>query len=115
MFNVIAALVPYLKDKLGVPVSANVPGSRPAEFVTIERTGGDYGLCRDAPNLAVQCWAETEYNAYTLALAAAEALRMSREHIEQVCKVDVTSVYSFPDTSSGHRRYQVDVTFYTRA
>lgn len=113
-FDVMGALCAYLPGKLGVPCSSTVPDPRPDEFVTVERTGGGYSLGKDEPNLAVQCWAETEGAAYTLALAAREALRMSREHIAQVCGVEIGSIYSFPDPDSGAWRYQIDVYMVTR-
>lgn len=113
-FNVIAALVPYLKQKCGVPVSALVPAKRPDEFITIERTGGSYSLGKDSPNLAIQCWAQSELDAYTLALAVREAVLISWQHIDQVCKVEVGSTYSFADPDSGQSRYQVDVYLVTR-
>lgn len=113
-FDVLAALCVYLPEKLGVPCSSVVPEERPAEFVTLERTGGGYTLGKDSPNLAVQCWASDEGAAYSLALAAREALLMSREHVDSVCSVAIGSIYSFPDPDSGLWRYQIDVYLVTR-
>lgn len=114
MFNVLATLIPYLKAKCGVPVSALVPEKRPPEFITVERTGGNFSLGKDEPNLAIQCWAQSEANAYTLALMVREVMLHAWQDIDQICKVDFGGTYSFPDPDSGQRRYQVDVYLVTR-
>lgn len=113
-FNVLDALIDYLPKKLGVPCYSNVPKKHDAEFVTIERTGGGYGLGKDEPNLAVQCWSTTEALSYTLALAAREALRLSCDYVDQICKVEVANIYNFPDPDSDMWRYQIDVYLITR-
>lgn len=114
MFDVISAVCSELSARLAVPCSSTVPEKRPDEFFTAERTGGSYSLGRDCPNLAVQAWAGTEAAAYSLALAAREALRLMRETCPQVCDVDVASIYSFPDPDSKMWRYQIDVYLVTR-
>lgn len=68
-YDVLSDLCAYLARALGVPCSTVVPEARPAEFVTVERTGGGSAIGRDAPNLAIQCWSSAgEDAAYTLAL-----------------------------------------------
>lgn len=114
MFDVIASTCNVLSSALGVPTSSTVPAERPSQFVTVERTGGGYSLGKDSPNLAVQCWAETEMDAYALALMAREVLRNMRETVAEVCAVDVNSIYSFPDPDSRSYRYQLDAYLITR-
>ena len=114
-YDVLAALCRWLPGKLGVPCSTQPPDPRPAEFVTLERTGGEYSLGRDAPRLALQAWGETEAGAYTLALAAREAVAvMAREELPEVCKATVEGVYAFPDPDSRKSRYQLDIHLVTR-
>ncbi len=113
-FDVMAATCAELSARLGVPCASEVPSPRPDEFATVERTGGGYSLARDEPSLAVQLWAETDAAAYTLALAAREVLRNMRETVPQVCRVEVGSIYSFPDPDSRSRRYQIDAYMTTR-
>lgn len=113
-FDIMAALCPYLRGVLGVPVSTAVPADRPTEFCTIERTGGSYELGKDSPNLAVQVWSDTEHGAYTLALVARDALRDSWQSIDEVCRVELGSIYHFPDPDSRSERYQLDVYMTTR-
>lgn len=114
-YDVLADLCDYLSGALGVPCSTAVPTARPAEFVTLERTGGGSIIGRDSPNLAVQCWSSNgETAAYTLALAAREAILSSWEAIGSVCRAEVGSIYRFPDPDSRTDRYQLDASLVTR-
>ncbi len=114
MFDILASVCAELSERLGVPCSTQVPAQRPREFATVERTGGDYQPGRDAPNLAVQVWAQSESDAYALALAARVVLCDLRETIPSVCSVSVGGIYSFPDPDSRQPRYQLDVQAVTR-
>lgn len=108
MTDALALTCAALSRALGVPCSTVVPAERPAEFVTVERTGGGYSVGRDEPALAVQCWAATEHAAYTLALLAREAILALPEAVAPVCRAQVTSIYRFPDPDSRAERYQLD-------
>lgn len=113
-FDVIAATCAALKKGLGIPASSTVPEKRPARFATVERTGGGYALGKDSPNLAVQVWAETEAEAYALALMAREVLLGMRETCPSVCSCAVEGIYSFFDPESRTPRYQLDFYAVTR-
>lgn len=113
-FNVLSAVCSYVTAQTGLPCSTQVPAARPAEFVTVQRTGGGYELGRDVANLAVQTWAATDFDAYTLALAVRECMRTMREAVPSICKVEVSSLYEFGDVESGSPRYQLDVYLTTR-
>ena len=109
MFDTVAATVAALAGATGLPCSTRVPADRPSEFVTVERTGGRVSWGKDSSNLAVQAWAGTDLRAATLARECAMACLRMRETVPQVCRVDVDSVYDFPDPDGGMSRYQVDV------
>ena len=113
-FDVIAATCAALKKGLGVPASSIVPKDRPRRFATVERTGGGSSLGKDSPNLAVQVWAETEAEAYALALMAREVLLNMRETCQSVCSCSVGGIYSFFDPESRTPRYQLDFYAVTR-
>ena len=113
-FDVIAATCAALKKGLGIPASSTVPEKRPARFATVERTGGGYSRGKDEPNLAVQVWAETETEAYTLSLMAREVLINMRETCPSVCSCSVGGIYSFFDPESRTPRYQLDFYAVTR-
>ena len=57
-----------LADALSpVTVSVHVPAERPAELVTVQRSGGSaHERVYEDSNIEVQCWAATEQRAYEL-------------------------------------------------
>ena len=113
-YDVIGDLAGYLNRKLDVPVSSQVPKQRPAEFITIERTGGSSEIGTDRPGLSIQTWSTTEAKAYELALAARLVLLECWQELPMVIRVEVASIYNFPDPSSKQARYQIDVSMVTR-
>lgn len=113
-FNVMEQVRLVLQKHIGVTVSASVPAKRPKEFITFERTGGGFEHGRDEVNLAIQCWAETNANAYELALTTRLVLVNLRELISEVCSSRVESIYNFPDPDSRAARMQLDVYLITR-
>lgn len=110
--NAEAWAISHLSDALGVPVLAEVPDERPARFVTVERTGGPSEFYRDMPTLAVQCWAESRYEASELAEAAREAV-MDIGGEPGVSRCEVASCYNFPDPDSRQPRYQLVIELVT--
>ena len=90
---------------------ADAPNPMPAEFVTVERTGGGDRDRVDHATLAVQCWAGTRK-------AAADMADAVRRELEAMTgegglgAVSVTSIYNWPDLQSRRHRYQlvVDIT-----
>jgi hypothetical protein len=113
-FNVLKSVREELETRLGVPCRVEVPATRPAQFVTIERTGGTYERGVDRPIMAVQCWAGSMSEAYALALAAREVLISLPETVPSVCRSAVDSIYDFPDPDSDMRRYQLNLELVTR-
>ncbi|WP_040595119.1 hypothetical protein [Timonella senegalensis] len=92
--------------------SADVPATRPKAFVTVERVGGPRELHLDHPRLAVQCWSDTRHKASELASEVAEIIREMVVH-PNVGRVAISSIYNFPDPSSGSARYQMTVEIVT--
>ena len=100
--NVEALIVEHLNQG-GFKAYADVPANRPAEFVTVERTGGASDAL-DRPTVAVQSWASTRYAASELAIkvdACMKGIVMNTD----VAKVSRNTLYNYPD-ESGHPRYQ---------
>lgn len=75
-FSIIAALVAWLPEQVGVPCYAQVPKQRPESFCDVYRTGGGAGTGIDRPVVAVRCWADTAYNAEQLALKVRDAVSL---------------------------------------
>ncbi|MHC6175469.1 hypothetical protein [Glutamicibacter sp. X7] len=100
-------------DLAGLFVSTQVPGARPSRFVTVERTGGPEGRITGTPILAVQVWAENRPAAGDLAMQVAQVLRDAAT-LPWVGRVNVSSVYHFPDPDSRQSRYQIVVELVTK-
>lgn len=84
----------------------DVPPKRPSQFITVERTGGPVEMVRQVPLLAVQVWAESRYEASRLAEVVAGVLR-SLVALPWVGRVNVSSIYNFPDPDGRQARYQI--------
>lgn len=107
MFDVTADLVAWVPGALGVPAFADPPAQRPAEFVTVERTGGPREVGIDRPSVALQAWAGSSARASTLASELARGLLESYPARARVWRCDVSGIYEFADPDSGHARWQV--------
>lgn len=108
-FDVEAALISFLQTETGVATFADVPNPRPAEFLTVERTGGPRtDLVVDNPMIAVQCWSTSRARASQLARVVDSAL-MVFAYEPHIHKVERTSLYNFPDERGNQARYQLVV------
>lgn len=117
--DAVLVVIEYLRPRLSdVPVYSRVPESRPAEFVTVKRIGGQRRtLITDRPRMDIHCWSDSEegaedlmkkVRAYTLAMAG-------RRGTTTVYDVqEVGGPMSLPDSTSGQPRYAFAVEFSTR-
>ena len=101
-----AFLIAWITKYLGVKAYGEKPAKEPAEYVTIERTGGGIALEHDTASFAVQCWAKTNASAAKLAHRLALSLP-DLEDEPQVCECSIESVYRFDSPDSTHTRYQI--------
>lgn len=107
-FNVEAALIAWLPGVVGVPAYAQIPATRPDEFLTVERTGGSMTVGIDSPVVSVKAWSTSAYNASQLALSVRDAMLYQAVEIPQIRRVEVGSgPYSSPDSESRQQAYQV--------
>lgn len=113
-YDILSDLTKYMSQKLNIPVSTRVPAREPKEFITVTRTGGSSTIGWDIANLAVQSWSTTDAAAYKLALAIRLLLLECWQELDKVIKVEVQSIYDFPDPDSKKYRYQLDVYITTR-
>lgn len=113
--NAETLVVSYLNGIDGFVPEAfqDVPDDRPPAFITVERTGGPRDTFRDLPVLAVQCWDQTRYLASALAAEVADHLEQMRFH-PQVARVEINSLYNFPDLDGRQARYQIVVVLVTK-
>ena len=109
------SLVDYLNGAdVGATAYYDVPSSRPASFLVVERTGGPRtDIVVERPMLDVQCWAQTRRDAALLADAVVESLRAMPDAVPECFHVSITSTYRDTDLESGTPRYHVvcEITF----
>lgn len=98
---------------LGLEAFMDVPSPRPIKFVTVERTGGFQDKWIDNPQLVFQVWADTRFNASTLAEKVKPVIQ-GLAYSEHIHRVDITSTFNFPDPESGQARYQLVVVAVTK-
>lgn len=111
MYSITEQFVTWLSG-LGYETSTYPKADAPAEFVTVERTGGGVVDMVDHPVIAVQAWAQTEARAEEIALSIRnEALLRSLPNGVHRMVVNA-GPYPFWDEDTGMPRYQVafDVT-----
>lgn len=106
MYSVTEEFVVWLSAE-GYAASTYPKADAPAEFVTVERTGGGTADMVDHPTVAIQTWASTEARAEEMAVSIRNALMCSsRPH--GVMKVNVNSgPYPFWDEDTRCPRYQL--------
>lgn len=117
-------LVQYLTVELpkygrAVPVSVAVPEIRPSEFVLVPRTGGTNAtLVSDAASIGVECWADTDAAALSLAQLTRGVLRaLSGRMVDGVpfYRVDeLAGPALLPDGVSQQARYVFAVSVHAR-
>lgn len=114
IFSIEDALVAFIPEAVGVDAYHRVPSLRPAEFATVERTGGGASVGIDRPTLAIQVWAEKRERAEEVSIDLRGMLiaRLA-ELVPRVRSVRVTGPYDFPDPESGQDRYQLSVELVT--
>lgn len=98
----------------GVKAYADVPNPRPESFITVERVGGEstQGFL-DSPDVAVQFWARSRYEAACLARDVDFDIRRNFVDGSVVTKCSRNSLTNFP-SAENEPRYQAvyNITMY---
>ena len=116
--NIESAIIRYFDGVLAVPVSADVPQTRPEAFVTIERVGGRLdNVVLDHASIAIQSWAGSRAEASELSEKADTAMLAFPSVLQGIVKVTRESIYNFPDPDYSMARYQgvYELVFYKEA
>ena len=108
-----AFIIDYLGGLLTQPVSGSVPHPMPAEFVTVEKTGGSYRDKVHGATIAIQSWSTTRAAACDLNEAVKAAMDAIIDEPE-VNACELNTDYNYPDLASNRPRYQAvfDVTYF---
>ena len=103
----------YLRDRLGVPVTMEVPEGASGTFVVLEKTGSSRQNYIRRATLAVQSYAPTLLLAAQLDDAVIEAM-LALPELDRVAACRLERDYNFTDTETKKYRYQAvfAVTYY---
>lgn len=103
----------YLRDRLGVPVTMEVPEGASGTFVVLEKTGSSRQNYIRRATLAVQSYAPTLLLAAQLDDRVIEAM-LALPKLDRVAACRLERDYSFTDTETKKYRYQAvfAVTYY---
>ena len=108
----LVAAVIQAVDGLGVPVSTEVPATRPASFIRVTATGGtERNLTQIDPTFLIECWAASSVAAEALARAAWQVLRAAQsvtlgDGSAWVARSTLTLPVDYPDARTGSPRFQ---------
>ncbi|WP_294709969.1 hypothetical protein [uncultured Gemmiger sp.] len=103
----------YLRDRLGVPVTMEVPEGASGTFVVLEKTGSSRQNYIRRATLAVQSYAPTLLLAAQLDDRVIEAM-LALPKLDRVAACRLERNYNFTDTETKKYRYQAvfAVTYY---
>lgn len=97
-----------LMEATGVKAVLEVQKHRPAEFISVEMTGGSGDRFIRTASLAVQSWARTRKRAAEIASLVEAAVQDIADE-PNVFRAVASGTYRWPDPDSGHERYQTNV------
>ena len=98
-------VIAYLESAVALPVYAERPENPDAEYVLIERTGGNRRNCINRATIAVQSYADSLYRAAEINMQIEKAMR-DLDSVVNISSCDLNSSYNFTDTESKKYRYQ---------
>ena len=103
----------FLRDRLGVPVTMEVPEGASGTFVVLEKTGSSRQNYIRRATLAVQSYAPTLLSAAQLDDRVIEAM-LALPKLDRVAACRLERDYNFTDTETKKYRYQAvfAVTYY---
>lgn len=106
-------IIDYLDGVLSVPVSGSVPHPMPAQFVTVEKTGGSETDRIRGATLAVQSW-NTSRAAAAALNETVKAAMAGLTALPEISRCALVSDYNYTDRSTNTARYQAvfDVVYY---
>ncbi len=103
----------YLSGALTEPVYVEMPENRPARFCLVQQTGGGSRDRLFTAMIAVQCYAESRYQAGLLCDAVIAAMD-GLPALPEIAGCSLNAAYPFPDTDEKKHRFQAvfDITHY---
>lgn len=97
--NIEASIVSYLNSQ-GFACFADVPADQPAQYVTVDRTGGAHSEHVDEATVALECTARSRYEASVLAFSVDDAMEGLVSQ-PRICRVDKQSIQNLSHITEG--------------
>ena len=105
----IALVVGILTDAMDVPVSTEVPASRPERFVMVALGSDQSDMFIHRPTFNLTVWGSSDKDAHGLAVSAMHALVDAAQTHPLLSHVSLESMARDEWTKDGHARYLVEV------
>lgn len=117
MDNVEVLVIEWLATIMpGVPISGDLPETRPDEFITVDRTGGPReAMVLDRATILVEVYnRNSRLDASQMAQQIADQIRGLETYNQNITHADVNSLVSLDDIIGGFKRYQIYCDVYHR-
>lgn len=102
--------LPVLEEAFGdVPVTTEVPSSRPERLVVASLAGGSTDGFVVTPLIGVTCWGRDDHDAQTMARYASEALAEAAESHPYLFDAQLASLSRDEWTATGQARYYAEI------
>lgn len=93
MDDLLSAIISYLAQKTLLPVSSEIPATRPATFITVGPSGGTFDRFTQRPVYSISAYAASDYAASSLLHDVLEYLLYANETVQLICQVTIQSTY----------------------
>lgn len=118
MANLEVTVVEWLKTFVGddYPVSGDIPQTRPDQFITVDRTGGNReAMVMDRAEILVEVYnKDSRLDASNKADEIADQAPLMLIDYDDITRCKVNSVVNLDDTLAGWHRYQIYLDVYYR-
>ena len=109
--NVLETTIAYLASKLDVPVSADVPMTRPPSFVAVDMPGSSLTLVDESASLTIQAWGD-RLGVEDLAESVCDAMLAMPSEVDSIMSVEVQKSYYPALTGEKSPRYVISCDVY---
>lgn len=99
-------VIEYLSEQFKIPVYAEVPKSKPPQFLTIERTGRAVINHLKQVNIAVQSWSTISLEDAARLCDEVEDVMSQFINDNSIARCSLENSYNFTDESTKTYRYQ---------
>lgn len=107
--DTVAMVVEILSDELDVPVSTEVPMTRPDRFVLVSLDGDMSDMFILRPRFTLMCWGSSDLDAHGIALSALHALTDAAETHPYLSAVQMQAMARDEWGRDGQARYALQV------